>query len=284
MTDAKQWCYTAYYDIENPVIPDELVHYRIEGKEICPTTQRPHIQGYVWLKKKTLLSGLKKIHSTAEFAKIKGTPYENFVYCSKDNNFTEIGPRPKEPKDQENPYNEALQADTLEEAIRLVKEKRPRDYCLHGESIERNLKRARITPFKHKYTVFTLPFYDTQKTMLFTGPSNIGKTHFATAHFKRPLLVSHIDKLKQLTNDHDGIVFDDMSFTHWPIESVIHLLDQELDRDINVRYGTVYIPSNTPKIFTHNTTNPFYKLDADPAQIEAIERRLNRVNFYNKIF
>lgn len=98
-------------------------------------------------------------------------------------------------------------------------------------------------------------------------------------------MVSHIDTLKMLSPDHDGIVFDDMSFKHWPPESVIHLLDQEFDRDINVRYGTVHIPAHTPKIFTHNSDNPFYdqeKICDD--QREAIERRLSRVNLRTNLY
>lgn len=112
----------------------------------------------------------------------------------------------------------------------------------------------------------------------------MGKTHYALAHFKNPLVVSHIDKLKQLSPDHDGIVFDDMCFTHWPPSSIIHLVDTELERDINIRYGTVNIPAGTRKIFTYNSDNPFYKEDISDEQKIAIERRIHRVHVLNVLY
>lgn len=153
--------------------------------------------------------------------------------------------------------------------------------------MERNLKRSKsdlslntykMESFHQKELTFE------RKSILLWGPSGSGKTSFALAHFKNPLLVSHIDKLKNLSPDHDGVVFDDMSFKHWPKESIIHLLDYDLPRDINVRYGTVAIPKETRKIFTHNTENPFYDDDIDPSQKLAIERRLQRIHLNNKIY
>ena len=76
-----------------------------------------------------------------------------------------------------------------------------------------------------------------------------------------------------------------MSFTHWPIESVIHLLDMDLPRNLHVRYGTVTIPANTKKIFTHNTDNPFYEIDKlKNEQLQAIERRLRVIYFKVPLF
>ena len=139
--------------------------------------------------------------------------------------------------------------------------------------------------FVPKYTKFTTPFSEIAKTTLIYGPSNLGKTHWACAHFKNPLVVSHVDKLKQLSPDHDGIVFDDMSFSHWPPSSVIHLVDTELERDINIRYGTVNIPANTKKIFTYNSDNPFYDCDKiSEEQRSAIERRISRIHVMNHLY
>lgn len=280
------WCYTAFYEIEKPVVPDKFCKYRIEGEEICPETNRRHIQGFVMFNKETPFGALKAMHSTAEFRACKGTPYQNFVYCSKDGKFQEFGIRPRKPKDKKKctAFQEAYEASTVNEGLAIIKEKRPRDLALHGESIERNLKRAKAQPYEAKFTEFTHEKIPTNKAILLYGGTCLGKTHFACSHFKRPLVVSHIDKLKTLSPDNDGIVFDDMAFAHWPVEAVIHLLDEEFDREINVRYGTINIPAHTPKIFTHNKYNPFYNEDIDDLQKDAIERRLNRVHVHNKLF
>jgi len=206
--------------------------------------------------------------------------------------FLEWGPPPKAPinahkkKPADTTYNEALNAPYIREGLEIVKKRKARDYCLHGDSIERNLKKAKTVSYSSKFLMgdFNRPQMDLAKSLLFTGRSGTGKTQWALAHFKNPLFCSHIDKLKTLTPDHDGIVFDDMSFDHWPPESVIHLLDIEVEREIHIRYGTVTIPAYVPKIFTTNKLNPFYKFDADSEQIVAIERRYTRVSISTPLF
>lgn len=271
------------------------VQYCIEGKEIAPSTGTPHIQGFVMWRKQKRMSQLIKAYPGMDWGHTDGTPWENFTYCSKDGDFEEYGERPptkftrdkKAKESADAPFAEAFAAPTVREGIEIIKAKRPRDLALHGESIERNLKRSKQPVYVPQYTMeqFIKPPINPIKSVLLAGTSNCGKTHYATAHFTNPLVCSHIDQLKQLSPDNDGVVFDDMSFKHWPPESVIHLLDYDFDRTINVRYGTVTIPRNTKKIFTHNTENPFY----DPAVVDeqqrnAIERRLTRIVVNDKLY
>ena len=90
------------------------------------------------------------------------------------------------------------------------------------------------------------PITEWDTSWVLWGASQIGKTQFALAHFKNPLLVSHIDELKHFSaGTHDGIVFDDMSFTHTPRTAQIHLVDQNNSRAIHIRYGLGMIPAHT---------------------------------------
>lgn len=89
-------------------------------------------------------------------------------------------------------------------------------------------------------------------TCVITGPSGKGKTQLALSAFQNPLLVSHTDTLKQLNDSNDGIVFDDMNFSHWPTESLIHLTDLEESRGINVKGDIANLPSELPRIITSN--------------------------------
>jgi len=102
------------------------------------------------------------------------------------------------------------------------------------------------------------------------GDSGIGKTQYALSHFETPLLVSHMDDLRDFKADeHDGIVFDDMNFHHCPRTAQIHLTDKDQTRSIHCRYATASIPKNTRKIFTCNENGfPFI-------EDEAIRRRIN---------
>lgn len=287
-TEAKCWTYTINNYTTEDHIPDADCKYRIQGLEVG-AEGTPHIQGYVNLVREIRFTAFKKRYPTiSHFEKAKGSPWQNFVYCSKDGNFKEFGDRPKEPKAKDTTYDEALSAATVQEGLNIVKAKRPRDYCLHGEAIERNLKSAKVATYKSKYAIeeFNIaPILSHSKTTLVYGSSNLGKTHYACAHFKNPLIVSHIDTLKKLSSDNDGIIFDDMSFDHYPPNSVIHLVDQEFERSIHVRYGTVVIPANTPKIFTYNSENPFYNCETiKEPQREAIERRIQRVHVLSKLY
>lgn len=287
----KQWCFT----INNPLLSDTidpaLCVYLVLGKEVG-ALGTPHLQGYAWFHKKQSLRQLKGLNARAHWELAKGTPYQNKVYCTKDGDFQEFGIFPTAPgpshkkKIDDGAYSLVLEQATVAQGLALVKSKRPRDYCLHGETIERNLKKHKFVPTKALYALdaFSRGALPLIKATFIWGPSNTGKTQFALAHFQNPLFVSHIEKLKLLSSDHDAIVFDDMSFKHWPPEAVIHLLDLECDREINVRYGTVTIPAKTVKVFTHNTSNPFYNEEIDQAQKDAIERRLDRVNVHNKLF
>lgn len=284
----KRWCFTLNNPDGTEVIDKEQVTYYVIGKEVGESGT-PHLQGYVEMKKPVRLSAMTSLLPRAHWEKAIGTPWQNYMYCTKDGVFHEYGTTPIKPRSEtrkeskqedDNVYAEAFECDTVREGLEVIKRKRPRDLALYGEAIERNLKRSKVVTTKSLYSLedFTAPPLIFDKPILLWGDSGIGKTQYALAHFINPLLVSHMDQLKSLSPDHDGIIFDDMSFKHWPPESVIHLLDTEVERAINVRYGTVSIPPNTIKVFTHNTNNPFY-LESTPSQQQsAIERRYRSVH------
>lgn len=286
------FCWTYFGDDveENrPCIPDELCVYRIQGKETCPETGRKHLQCFAHLRKRMRWSTLHKRYPGLRNLEVcKGTPYQNFLYCSKEGDFIEVGTRPTEIKsrkaDENKCFSDALNADTLEEGISIIKQEAPRDWCIHSANITYALQQNKKKKFVHKYNEFKIDVLPTDKAILIYGPSGIGKTAYALSHFENPLLVTHMDKLRELTSDHDGIVFDDMSFKHYPPEAIIALLDMEYDRDIHTRYRCSVIPEGMPRIFTHNTENPFYEETIHEDQKEAIGRRLRKVHLEQKLY
>jgi hypothetical protein len=97
--------------------------------------------------------------------------------------------------------------------------------------------------------------YDSSKTTVLVGQSGIGKTTWAIKHASKPsIIISHIDDLKLFKPSfHKSIIFDDMSFIQWPLQSQIHIVDRDQPRSIHVRYGVAKLPANTEKIFTCNS-------------------------------
>jgi len=92
------------------------------------------------------------------------------------------------------------------------------------------------------------------KALILIGESGTGKTTWAKTNIPKPcLFVTHIDELKMFrANYHVSILFDDVSFKHYPIQAQIHLVDYYDSRSIHVRYGIATIPAKTIKIFTCN--------------------------------
>jgi len=187
-------------------------------------------------------------------------------------------------------YVKALQAGTLEAAMDILKEFAARDYVLYNKAITDTLRKE----FKQKWEprtglVFAIPLLPVEttsmKTIVITGTSGVGKTQYAISHFKHPLVVSHIDDLKKLNSNTDGLVFDDMNFAHWPPNACIHLCDMELPRSINVKYGTVEIPANLPRFFTSNKQfNEIWSSVMCHEELAAVKRRCYELECHERLF
>ena len=67
---------------------------------------------------------------------------------------------------------------------------------------------------------FTRPALDLTQPVLLLGNSGMGKTEYAKAHGKYPLVISRLDDLKKITDNTDLLIFDDMCFDDWEPEQV----------------------------------------------------------------
>ncbi|OMJ28910.1 hypothetical protein AYI69_g1599 [Smittium culicis] len=90
--------------------------------------------------------------------------------------------------------------------------------------------------------------------LLLYGDTTNGKTSYALTLFKKPLVVSSYRKLLDLRDEHDGIVFDDMSFNNLSREESIYITDLKLPRPVKIKElkTEVIIPAGMPRIFTRN--------------------------------
>lgn len=105
-------------------------------------------------------------------------------------------------------------------------------------------------------------------SILLVGPSGIGKTSWVKRVCPKPALwVRHIDVLRSFRPDyHRCIVFDDMSFSHMPVQAQIHLVDWQDTSHVHCRYGHATIPAGTLRFFTCNS----YPFAPHPAIVRRI--------------
>jgi uncharacterized protein YdaT len=100
MARARNWCYTLhdYTDEEAVTLVTQKCRYTIVGKEICPTTKRKHLQGYIQYDNAKTMSSIKKSTkiNRLHLEISKGSTEQNQQYCKKDKDFIERG----EPKNQ----------------------------------------------------------------------------------------------------------------------------------------------------------------------------------------
>lgn len=240
----------------------------------------PHLQIALSLKKKGRFSSIKKMFPRGHIEPMRATGDEAYEYCRKENeviidfNLTKPGKRTdidkfiesvKEGKSNRDLWNEHPKA--MLRYSRMVPEAR------------RNLLPEKSVR-KYSLSEFNVPPLEfSGRSIILYGEPGIGKTQFALAHFENPLVVSHLDDLKAF-DGHDGIVFDDMHFGHFPRTAQIHLVDNELPRSINVKHGIATIPAGTKKIFTTNERDIFGQYMEDPA----IKRRYKVHHFTHNLF
>lgn len=292
---AKNWCFTInnYTDVPNWELLQDHVEYLVYQGEVGENGT-PHLQGYISLKQRHKWQWIQTIDScfkTAHFEVAKGTAAQNREYCTKDEGRIE-GPyeHGKVPKGQGARSDLAAACELVKTRdVKAVAEEYPTVFVKYYKGLDELRKKVQpkttVVPFE--MSKFKREPLELKKATLVWGESGTGKTSWALAHFKCPLLVSHVDDLKELdTRVHDGLVFDDMSFTHLPIEARIHLLDTAFERQIHCRYQNAVIPAGVKRIFCHNNDDIFLKT-TEPvtlAQIAAIDRRLEKVHIVEQLF
>lgn len=109
----KYYCFTVHnYEIDYEIILHQLKEISIKGivgKEICPTTGKKHLQGYIELKKKSRITSLK-IKSNPHWEACKGNEEQNLKYCQKENDYIMWGfPKPIKIIEQLYPWQKTIE-------------------------------------------------------------------------------------------------------------------------------------------------------------------------------
>lgn len=189
----------------------------------------------------------------------------------------------------------AMEAPSYDDAMELLRNEIPAQFVFRQKDIQAYFKNFFKPPFEIKYAMdtFNKPPIDwasvnDRASVVIIGDPQMGKTFWALAHFRCPLFVSDIDKLREFNpTHHDGIVFDDFSCSHWPMDPIKNLFDRELARDIRCRYQSICIPAGTKKIFCTNNIDSLrhkeHHLQSEADQ-QAVESRQHLIYVTERLF
>lgn len=273
--------------------------YIVFGEEKAETGT-PHLQGYLYFpsartmtsvvakcprlslkpvinKQQCILYCMKGEQTHAEWDQYK----ENGPNYGKNAVVTELGDRPSQGK-----RTDLIQVcDMIKQgaSIHQIVTEHPDTYAKFHGGIDK-IKAILSAPVSFPNPDFPprCPLIEDFRTLIIRGARQIGKTEYAAWHFPDGYLqVENIDDLKLFNPDrHHGIIFDDSSISHIPLNSQKHLLDWNRDRHIHCRFFNAFIPKHTRKIFTCN-------LDAFPVSVgqgDSYEAIMERVVVYRAQF
>ncbi len=252
-----------------------VIHRLVGQVEVCPKTQHEHYQIFVQFVKKKRYTAISKMFPFGQWVSMAqkyGGAEEMESYCTK----TKTRKAGCEPFFYGDELILERKSSKLALAIAALKGGASlRQVAIdHSEVWVRHNRGLTDLHVKINTPVHTPafqltsfkwpPITDWSNSHVFWGLPGIGKTEFALAHFKAPLVVSHPDDLRQFDQTvHDGIVFDDMEFDYQPKSANINITDQTLPRSIHCRYTTALIPAHTHKIFTTNNDHGLIFKDQD---------------------
>lgn len=239
-------------------LPIELKNYIVAHE--LHKDGNDHLHVYIWNKRKNIYSP-----AFFDYTDDEGNVYHPNIeivrndlkvqkYCKKGCDFlTDIK------KDIYARLIDLAKDNQVPKAMDLLATEKPQEVVKFGNMILANLTTLSTAQVhvEEKYEFYKPPGIEHWKrdkwVLWLRGATETGKTSYAKTLFKNPLLVRNKNQLKSFkAGVHDGIIFDDMYFMHWPMSSCIHLTDIADDSGIDVKHSHVVIPAGTPRVFTSN--------------------------------
>jgi len=173
--ESRRWCFTLHNYTEEDIkrLLQHNTTYIIFGKEICPDTGRPHLQGYMEFKSETSRrTQIKKLHPTIWLKKSRGDAEDNEKYCSKDGDYYEKGEAKMQGKrsDLERVAKELMETSLTVDEIAVDS---PTFYHQYG----RTLSKIEDIKMRKKYRT------EMTKGIWLYGKTGVGKSHQAFENF-----------------------------------------------------------------------------------------------------
>lgn len=179
-------------------------------------------------------------------------------------------------------YVALAKAGNTELALEKFSQDHPREFVINYERIKKNfslLGKRKREDNVYPFTGQPVQWDWEQKSLLVIDEPGTGKTEWAKSYVTflglTYLRVTHLDVLKKYDGE-DVIIYDDVSFSHLPRETQIHIAEVRNAKSIHCRHACADIPPGIKNIICANE----YPFSYDNP---AIERRLDqapKIRFY----
>lgn len=266
MARARGWCFTCFnVNAESIQLLEKTdATYLIAGKEICPKTQKEHLQGYVYWRERKRFNGVKEILPDGCHIEVaKGSPQQNHKYCSKEGNVVvETGELPIQGKRKD--------IDNVREVI--DDGGNMRDVC----AMATGFQSIKIGEKLLQYTEKTRDWKP--NVQWFWGPTGTGKTREARRLLPDAWWSGKNLKWWQGYDAHEDVIIDDFRGDFCTFHELLRILDQ-YPYTVEVKGGSrqllaknIIITSCWPPHLVYNQTRE---------HLAQLERRIDEIREFH---
>ncbi len=225
---AKRWALTIF-DIDNgrEVIESASIGRYIYQEEKCPTTGRHHLQAFVEFKQRVSFTHVRGLFTSSRVKQAEGTPWQNYVYCTKDETRVHGGfrgqrgefvePRSARRSREGNSLDPMIDDIKLGMGEREIARKYPKQFLLHSRGVPTLIQHFKPEAKSRPLCVIVL-----------FGSTGTGKSHWARQYAVYNGLKFFNKPSGQWWGGYDGqevIIFDDFGPDQIPYRDMLRYLD-----------------------------------------------------------
>lgn len=241
--------------------------YLIGQLEICPKTQRIHIQAYFEFNKEQSKNEIKSIMSGVHLENRKGTQAQAIAYCSK------LDTRHSEPITIGTPKKQGSRTDITSIRLLIKEGKSLKEIILNHAS---NFQTIRITEKLFQYGSKPRDTASPPEVRWYYGKTGTGKTRSVYTEFT-DIYPSFSYKWWDGYEQNNVILIDDMRKDYAKFHILLKLLDR-FPHIVQIKGGTIHIKS--PLIIITSAYHPkdLYRTRED---INQLLRRITRITKFS---
>lgn len=272
------WCFRlAHYtdddilEMYNLTIPNHQAKvpftYLIVGKEVCPTTGTPHLQGYIhFVNKKSFDQVVAMYDARMHWEAAKGSCQQNKTYCSKEGDFFEYGKVMMDAKMRSQQATEEYENTRLCAMEGRLDDITAKHFVAHNQAIKNIMKDNMAKPADLNDTC----------GIWIQGPSGCGKSRYAREHYA-PFHTKAINRWFDGYRLGENVIMDDMDPRHHGMEQLIKTWTDRYHFKAEIKGSAMNIRPNQFVITSQYTIAQCF---TDANTVEALQRRFTVIDMF----